>query len=72
MGLFDTDLAEYCVYEGQRRGVPPETIYREEMEARAWLAANTPPNEELMRLADASSPDPRRLEGDEECPFETR
>jgi hypothetical protein len=70
MGLFDTDLAEYCQYEGARRNVPPETIYGEEMEARAWLEKNTPTNEQLMRLADASSPN--IPEGDEECPFETR
>jgi hypothetical protein len=68
--MSDPDLAEYCRYEGARRGVAPEVVYREEMEARAWLAANPITNEELMRLAAASNPDPRLLEGDEECPFE--
>ena len=65
----DPEMAVYCQFEGSRRGVAPEVIYREEVAARAWLAANELTHEELTRLAAASDPNPRIIEGDEECPF---
>jgi len=65
----DPDLIACLQYEAQRRGITLQEAYREEMDGqeRARRGAFTP--EEFQRLIETSQPDPRLLEGDEECPF---
>ena len=67
--ILDPSLFAYLQYEAERRGITIREAYREEMEGqdRARREAFTP--QELQRLVETSQPDPRLLDGDEECPF---
>jgi len=46
------DMWDYLADEAQRRGVGIEEVYREEMMAKKELAKITPPNADLLRIAD--------------------
>jgi hypothetical protein len=69
MTVFPEGMEDYIEDEASRRGVAKSVVYKEELasQERARKQAFTRP--ELERLAAKSKPNPRLLEGDEDCPF---
>jgi hypothetical protein len=65
----DPSLLEYLRYESTRRNISIEQAYREEMEGQERAKKNALTHDQLRKIAAKSTPDPRLLEGDEECPF---
>jgi hypothetical protein len=67
--FLDDDLIQYLKYEAERRRMTVEEIYQEEMACQQLAEKQAFTRAELKALAEASHPDPRLLEGEEECPF---
>ena len=65
----DGDMVAYLQYEANRRGVTIEEAYQEEISFQQKAEAQSLTPDELKALANASNPDPRLLQGDEEYPF---
>jgi hypothetical protein len=62
-------MLAYLQYEAERRGIPIEDVYDEELEHQRLARGNAFSAEELAKLVASSKPNPRLLEGEEECPF---
>jgi len=69
LNLIDNDMLEYLKYEAQRRGTTIQEVYEEETACRQLANKEWFTSAELKALAEASHPDPRLLEGEEEYPF---
>lgn len=52
LAFLDADTTAYLLEEADRRGVSVEQVYSEEEAARRELRRITPPNTELLKLAD--------------------
>lgn len=63
------DMCEYLAYEAARRGVDATMVWAEEVQSRKLFDEEPFTVVELEALVKTSTPDPRLLEGDEECPF---
>ncbi len=67
--FLDDDMMAYLRYEAMRRGISVEQAYRDEIFYQRKAKEETLSPEELKALVAATQPDPRLLQGDEECPF---
>jgi hypothetical protein len=69
MVTLTSEMRAYLEYEAARRGIDISSVYEEEMESQKRVNQHPLTPEELRLLVEKSNPDPRLLEGDEECPF---
>ena len=69
MVTLSADMRAYLEYEAKRRGIDIAVVYEEEIANRKLFNQEPFSINELKALATGSRPDPRLLEGDEECPF---
>ncbi|MGW8255903.1 MAG: hypothetical protein ACWGMZ_00305 [Thermoguttaceae bacterium] len=68
-GIASPEFAAYLQAEAEQRECDIAIVYQEEMEAQKYIDDNPLTIEELDDLVATSNPNPRLLEGDEECPF---
>jgi hypothetical protein len=62
------ELMKCYKYEAEQQNILLEQYVAMEMEAWEWLQKNTLTHEQLKKIAEKLSPDPRFFD-DEECPF---
>ena len=67
--ILDPDMLQYLTDRAISLGLSFNEVYREELDAKADLAVNTPSNSELLRIARTSGPPPGFLNDLEERPW---
>jgi hypothetical protein len=67
--FLDDDFIQYLKYEAERRSMTVEEIYEEEMACQKLAEKQAFTRTELEALVEASHPDQRLLEGEEQYPF---